>query len=351
MSHVHRKSVHFEDVSNDLVSGDPDLLSFRSPSNVLNGSGTGGLFANSSFTAAAAANTPNVNTAPLPPFVLTKEDVLSAFEFFDVAQTGYITQPVLKSRLAAFYPNMTSKEYKFLLEQTATPTATGNMIPVETDAGGGKNVVVGGTMTAAQLWELVETFQRLFMVPAMERAAAAAAATVAEAAHHHLSPSAAAAGAMNSSITSAMMTEGLRTFDPVRETFENVFDPGHTGAMPIETLLKPLMARLGYGDLQPSDLRLLVRTADFDGDGQINLMDFRRLVAMKGRFRHKPGSGSPPSRVSNAAHSPAMRGTAGATASPTGGTAKRPEPAGGGAAAVKKARKGHGGTTPAAKKG
>lgn len=52
----------------------------------------------------------------LPPFELTRDDVVAAFEFLDVNGSGVLTMNNLKHRLSAFYPQLTTKEYKFLIE-------------------------------------------------------------------------------------------------------------------------------------------------------------------------------------------------------------------------------------------
>jgi len=48
---------------------------------------------------------------------ITKEDVESAFSFFDVSGRGVLRPKDLKARLGAFYPNMTNKEYRFLISE------------------------------------------------------------------------------------------------------------------------------------------------------------------------------------------------------------------------------------------
>ena len=48
---------------------------------------------------------------------ITREEVESAFNFFDVSGKGVLRPKDLKSRLSAFYPNMTNKEYRFLISE------------------------------------------------------------------------------------------------------------------------------------------------------------------------------------------------------------------------------------------
>ena len=48
---------------------------------------------------------------------ITREEVEQAFAFFDVSGTGTLKVRDLKSRLSAFYPHMTNKEYRFLISE------------------------------------------------------------------------------------------------------------------------------------------------------------------------------------------------------------------------------------------
>lgn len=64
----------------------------------------------------ACVASPPQRMEELPPFSLTREDVEAAFEFLDVNGSGLLTMSNLKQRLSAFYPQLTSKEYKFLVE-------------------------------------------------------------------------------------------------------------------------------------------------------------------------------------------------------------------------------------------
>ena len=46
---------------------------------------------------------------------LSKEEIQSAFSFLDVDKNGQITMTNLRKRLGVFFPDMTSKEYRFLM--------------------------------------------------------------------------------------------------------------------------------------------------------------------------------------------------------------------------------------------
>lgn len=46
---------------------------------------------------------------------LTQEEIKSAFAFLDVDKSGQVTLANLKKRLGVFFPDLTPKEYKFLM--------------------------------------------------------------------------------------------------------------------------------------------------------------------------------------------------------------------------------------------
>ena len=48
---------------------------------------------------------------------VTREEVEQAFAFFDASGTGTLRARDLKTRLSAFYPHMTNKEYRFLISE------------------------------------------------------------------------------------------------------------------------------------------------------------------------------------------------------------------------------------------
>lgn len=194
----------------------------------------------------------------IPPFELTREDVVAAFEFFDSSHTGVLTTSTLKARLSAFFPNLTSKEYRFLLESpgSGAGASTIGQSSKEND------------FTVDTLWELIDTYQQQFYKPSRGAAPSASAPNTPKSLAH--------------SIAVASTLDAVSRFDPVKETF-NVYDPHGTGSVDVQ-MLSGIMSRIGFGDLNDEELAILVRTADFDQDGRINLDDFRHLVCMKGRF-------------------------------------------------------------------
>ncbi|CAG9581917.1 conserved hypothetical protein [Leishmania major strain Friedlin] len=246
----------------------------------------------------------------------------------------------LKHRLSAFYPHLTSKEYKFLVEDPSGSTGGGGTASsaarsavaarhggaadgcggstggpttsslaqaassarpsnLSFDDGGdavhangalsGEGVasgVGGSNATSAragldvdQLWDLINSFQQL------QRTFGAAQAGQAEGQNAQNTRS-----AFNSSFDAYLVgthgTQGIRSadigFDAVGEAFR-IYDPHNTHYVE-EEVLSCIMARVGFGELTEEELAVLVSTADFDGDGRISLEDFRRLVSMKGRF-------------------------------------------------------------------
>jgi hypothetical protein len=46
---------------------------------------------------------------------ISDEEIRSAFSFLDIDKTGQVTLANLKKRLGVFFPDMTPKEYKFLM--------------------------------------------------------------------------------------------------------------------------------------------------------------------------------------------------------------------------------------------
>ena len=74
----------------------------------------GGIHVNPAELRQVALNLSSPLRSHVPLFVL-----LQCFEFFDVDRKGYITLQDLKKRLSLFYPNLSLREYKFLMNNKA----------------------------------------------------------------------------------------------------------------------------------------------------------------------------------------------------------------------------------------
>jgi Ca2+-binding EF-hand superfamily protein len=76
----------------------------------------------------------------------------------------------------------------------------------------------------------------------------------------------------------------LTDYDPVAEAFK-VYDPHETGFVDTDTL-KSIFSNLGFGEITAEDLKILIETADVDGDGRISLEDFRNMLAHNKEKQH-----------------------------------------------------------------
>ncbi|KAJ0403701.1 hypothetical protein ATCC90586_007512 [Pythium insidiosum] len=77
-------------------------------------------------------------------------------------------------------------------------------------------------------------------------------------------------------LNTLLLTNEVKQFDPVAEAFK-AYDPEETGVISRD-MLRYVFERLGFGALTDEDVDILVACADHDGDGQINLDDFRHLL-------------------------------------------------------------------------
>ena len=66
--------------------------------------------------------------------------------------------------------------------------------------------------------------------------------------------------------------------DPVIAAFR-ILDPTNCGYI-TEDRLKKIFANLGYCELDDEELKVLIQKGDSDGDGKINLEDFRNLSGL-----------------------------------------------------------------------
>lgn len=68
----------------------------------------------------------------------------------------------------------------------------------------------------------------------------------------------------------------LTDFDPVAEAFQ-FYDPENTGYVD-PNVLRGLLESLGLGSVTDEDLATLISASDIDGDGYVNVEDFRRMI-------------------------------------------------------------------------
>lgn len=77
-------------------------------------------------------------------------------------------------------------------------------------------------------------------------------------------------------LNTLLLTNEVKNFDPVAEAFK-AYDPEETGFISRD-MLRFVFERLGYGSLAEEDLNILISCADADGDGKINVSDFRTML-------------------------------------------------------------------------
>jgi len=71
----------------------------------------------------------------------------------------------------------------------------------------------------------------------------------------------------------------IEDFDAVEEAFK-LLDVENKGVLTVDTF-KEIFKNLNLGEIAPSDEDIFKEVADFDGDGYINLSDFRQILTYK----------------------------------------------------------------------
>lgn len=71
----------------------------------------------------------------------------------------------------------------------------------------------------------------------------------------------------------------VANLDPIQQAF-GLYDPKGTGFVD-PALLGEMMERLGYGNLNEEDMKILIETIDADGDGKIGIDDFKIMLDME----------------------------------------------------------------------
>lgn len=77
-------------------------------------------------------------------------------------------------------------------------------------------------------------------------------------------------------LNTLLLTNEVKNFDPVAEAFK-AYDLEESGFISRD-MLRYVFERLGYGSLTEEDLNILISCADADGDGKVNLSDFRKML-------------------------------------------------------------------------
>jgi Ca2+-binding EF-hand superfamily protein len=69
----------------------------------------------------------------------------------------------------------------------------------------------------------------------------------------------------------------------VEEAFK-LLDVENKGYLTVDTF-KSIFKNLNLGEIAPSDEDIFKEVADFDGDGVINLVDFRKILTYKSEIK------------------------------------------------------------------
>ena len=84
-----------------------------------------------------------------------------------------------------------------------------------------------------------------------------------------------------------LTTTSIEPFDPVEEAFK-LLDVENRGFLTVETF-KTIFKNLNFGEITPSDEDIFKEVADFDGDGVINLDDFRKILSQSPEYAERMG--------------------------------------------------------------
>eukprot|EP00347_Sterkiella_histriomuscorum_P014826 403359382 len=79
----------------------------------------------------------------------------------------------------------------------------------------------------------------------------------------------------------------IEEFDAVEEAFK-LLDVDNKGFLSVDTF-KSIFKNLNLGEIAPSDEDIFKEVADFDGDGVINLVDFRKILTYKPENKDEEG--------------------------------------------------------------
>ena len=90
-----------------------------------------------------------------------------------------------------------------------------------------------------------------------------------------------------STLHELLTTTSIEPFDPVEEAFK-LLDVENKGYLTVETF-KTIFKNLNFGEITPSDEDIFKEVADFDGDGVINLEDFRKILSQSPEYAERMG--------------------------------------------------------------
>ena len=88
-----------------------------------------------------------------------------------------------------------------------------------------------------------------------------------------------------------LTTTSIEPFDPIEEAFK-LLDVENKGFLTVETF-KTIFKNLDFGEITPSDEDIFKEVADFDGDGVINLDDFRKILSQSPEYAERMGINKP----------------------------------------------------------
>ena len=83
----------------------------------------------------------------------------------------------------------------------------------------------------------------------------------------------------SNSLYELLASTQIEDFDAVEEAFK-LLDVDGKGYLEVDTF-KDIFKNLNLGEIAPSDEEIFKEVADFDGDGKINLSDFRQILTYK----------------------------------------------------------------------
>uniref|UniRef100_A0A7S2PHZ8 Calmodulin n=1 Tax=Leptocylindrus danicus TaxID=163516 RepID=A0A7S2PHZ8_9STRA len=75
----------------------------------------------------------------------------------------------------------------------------------------------------------------------------------------------------------------VKNYDPCAEIFQ-LFDPNGSGFVDT-TILQNVFEKLGFGEIDEKEMKVLIRAGDMDCDGKISLDDFRSMLMSNSEYQ------------------------------------------------------------------